>query len=337
MKITITKLPGSRVEVLGTLPAADLEPYIKQMTRSFVDSAELPGFRKGKAPETMVIANVGEIKILERAAEKALQGLWPKILEEHHIEAIGSAEFHLLKLARGNDLEWKTTVAILPEITLPDYKAIAKKINSTKKLEQIEITDKEINETLEYIRKSRARDDGTLPELSDQFAQSLGNFSTLEALKNNIRDGIRLEKEGKNKESHRMKIITEIALAATIDIPTIMIDAEREKMARELRTSIEDMGLTWDTYLAHLKKTEEELKAHWTEDAQKRIRTGMALREIARHEHIEPQEKEIQERIEWIMKPYTEEERKNLDPERIRDYAMGIIKNDTVFQFLETC
>ncbi|MBI2052964.1 MAG: hypothetical protein HYT34_01840 [Candidatus Ryanbacteria bacterium] len=135
------------------------------------------------------------------------------------------------------------------------------------------------------------------------------------------------------KERHRLKILDAIAEKAAVQVPSIMIDLEREKMIRELQASIEDMGLGWEEYLAHIKKTQEELIKEWAGDAERRVRAGLVLREIARKENISPTEEEISSRVQTM----TRRHRQALDQERLRDYAYGIIKNDKVFQMLETC
>lgn len=338
MKIAITKLPKSQIEIRGEITAEDFSRAIQTATTRLVASAEIEGFRKGKAPEKLVVEKFGEDKLLNQAAEEALKREWPKILEENKIEAIGPAEFHITKIARGNPLEWLARVAVMPELALPDWHAIAKEINKTKGTSIPEITDKEVDDTLEYIRKSRARNqkiDAKETPLDDEFARSLGNFPTLVALKENIRDGIRIEKEEKAQEAHRARLVEAVAEKAAVEIPQVMIEAERAKMLRELRISVEDMGLKWEDYLAHIKKPESELAESWTKDAEKRVRVGMTLRVIARTENVMPTDEEIAKRAEQMLAPYTEDEKARVDQNEVREYARSVMRNEKVLDLLE--
>jgi len=338
MSVTITNLPNSRVEVRGEIAADDFSRAVQKVTARIVADAEIEGFRRGKAPEKLVLERISEDGILHQSAEEALKHEWPKVLEENKIEAIGPAEFHIIKIARGNPLEWLARVAVVPSVTLGDYREIAKKVNGAKDTSELEVTDKEVAETLEYIHKSRVRkqkSDAPSMPLDDEFAKSLGNFSTLTALKENIRDGLRLEKTGKRDESHRIKIVESITEKVAIDIPDIMIGTEREKMTQELRASVEDMGLAWKDYLAHVKKTEDELKESWLKDAERRVRVALVLREIAREENIEANDAEISKRVEHMLGQYSEADRAQIDQERVRDYAKGIVRNEKVLDFLE--
>ena len=51
---------------------------------------------------------------------------------------------------------------------------------------------------------------------------------------------------------------------------------------------ISQMGLNFDDYLKHLKKTREEMSAGWDEDAKKRVGFSLIISEIARIEKITP-------------------------------------------------
>jgi FKBP-type peptidyl-prolyl cis-trans isomerase (trigger factor) len=336
MKIDIIKLPGSKMEIKGELPADAFLRYIKKTTDKIVAEAELDGFRKGKAPEKLVLERIDEGKILSQAAEVALSKEWPIVLEEYGIEAIGPAEFHILKIARGNELVWKATVAILPAVTLPDYKEIARRINKDKKSEKPEIEEKEVEETLAYIQRVRTPEGTPPPPLDDEYAKSLGSFATLEALKENIREGLALEKEEKGREEHRGKILSEVAAGVTVDIPDIMIENEQRKILEEMKERTATMGLVWADYLSHMKTSEEELLKGWHDDAVKRVRSGLALREIARAEHVAPTEEEISKHIETMLRHYTKEDKANLDPARVADYAKNALINQKILEFLET-
>lgn len=337
MEVTVTKLPQSKVEVKGTVPAASFDSYVARATKSFVAHAELDGFRKGKAPEKLVIERVGEDKIMHEAAELAMKDEWPKILEEHKIEAIGPAEFHITKIARGNDLGWQAIVHIMPEVTLPDWRALAAEANKKREKKDIEVTDKEVDNTLAYIQKVRTEEGKTPPPLDDAYAQSLGNFSTLEALKNNIREGIQKEKEQKALDEHRGTLASIIAEASTIELPDILVREEQEKMIAEMKHNIESMGLSWNDYLSRLKKTEPEIRDGYAKDAERRVKVALTLSEIAKAENLESTDAEITERVDTILRPYSPEEKNQIDRSRVTIYAKGVIRNEKVLKLLESC
>ncbi len=344
MNIEVKKLSGSEVEISGEIPAEEFEKSWDEALKQIGEKTRLDGFRPGKAPEKVLIEKVGEGEILETAAELCLKKTWPKIVAENKIEALGQPEIVITKLARQNPLGFKIKTAVLPEVKLADYKKIAGEVMSGPG-EEITVAEKEIEGALEYLRKSRAKTPagggsssgggGELPELNDEFAKSLGSFENLEALKKNMRENIKLEKTIKAREKKRMELLDLVAASSQIEVPAILVEAEKEKMFSELKGSLDGMGLSWEHYLDHIKKTQEDLAKEWTGEAEKRVRYGLTLREIARTEKIEVAEAELEKETEYFLSRYLPEERAKLDLKRIKDYAYGIVRNEKVFKLLE--
>ena len=157
-KINIKKLPKSEVEIEGEIDADAFEAYFSKALKKIGDNLELPGFRKGKTPENILLSKVPEMQILNEMAELALNEHYPKILEENKIDAISRPDISIIKLARKNPLGFKIKTAVMPEIELPDYKKIAQKIISevTDEEKNTEVAEKELEDTIMDIRKSRA-------------------------------------------------------------------------------------------------------------------------------------------------------------------------------------
>ena len=192
-----------------------------------------------------------------------------------------------------------------------------------------------------------------VPEWSDEFTKSLGNFSSAAEAEKHIREGLTREKEEKERERLRMEIAGEIAAGTKAELPEPIVARELEKMLHELSSSLKGMGLTFDEYLQHLKKSADDLRREWRDDASKRVKIALVLREIARKEHIEPNAEDIERTARRIAqhRGLNEEDLKNLDPVRGKSpsvrashgvdreeflaYNRGIARNEKVFQFLE--
>lgn len=177
----------------------------------------------------------------------------------------------------------------------------------------------------------------TTPELNDEFAKSLGKFSSLDEFKKNVREGIIFEKENKESERLRIAIADEIASTTKMDLPQVLIDAELEKMVSELKRGIENMQMKWEEYLLQIKKSEEDLKKEWDGQARRRVKIALCLAKIARAEKIESDEEEVRKAADKFLSQYgsAEEAKKNIDEEALMDYARGIVRNEKVFEFLE--
>ena len=115
--------------------------------------------------------------------------------------------------------------------------------------EEILITDEELNKSLDWLRKSRAQkqnpdtseqgsENTQLPELTDGFAQTVGDFKTVEELKNAVRENMKFEKEQKAHDKQHAELLGAIADASSLEIPDILVESEKEKMTAELRQGI---------------------------------------------------------------------------------------------------
>lgn len=155
--LKIEKQKGSTVVITGELPWEDFKQYRGKAIKKLGELVAVDGFRKGHIPEDILVKKVGEISVLEEMASLAFQVIYQKIVIENKIDAIGRPSIQITKLAAENPLGFSITTATLPEVKLPDYKKIAGELN--KKRVTDEVTEKEIEETIEEIRTMKAKQD----------------------------------------------------------------------------------------------------------------------------------------------------------------------------------
>lgn len=337
--LEIKKLPESEIEITGEIEADIFESFRGEAVKEISSEVKVDGFRPGNVPEKVLIEKVGEGAILETMAEISLQKEYSKILEENKIFAIGRPQITITKIAKNNPLGFKIKTAVVPEINLPDYKKIASGIKEDGK--NLSVSEKEAEETINHLRKMRAKKEGEkeiLPEMDDEFAKSVGKFENLQALKDAIKSNMTEEKKMKAKEKRRLEILNKISDLAKTEIPKILIESEKNKMAEEMKQNTAQMGLKWEDYLNHLKKTEDEIKNGWEKEAEKRIKFNLILGEIAKSEKLIVPNEELNKETEKIMEYYKNMEALGgIDENRVKDYAYGILMNEKVFQLLEAC
>jgi len=343
------KLPESEYEVTATIPANILSGYREKAVKKLGEDVEVPGFRKGHVPTDMLIGHVGESRVMERAANMALADIYPKIIVAEGIDAIGSPQIQITKLAKDNDLEFIATTAILPEIQLADYTKIAKTIFSKK--ETFEVTDKELTETLTYIRRQRAQIDAyekqkaegveepklpeevkdeDLPELTDDFVQKLGDFKTVADFETKVRENILEEKKLRGIEKKRIETIEKIIEDSKIELPRLLIDQEIQRMQMQMESQIAQTGTQLDDYLKNIGKTMEELHKEWEGEAAKRAKLQLILNKIAKEQSITPNAEEVQREVDHIKQSYP-----TAEVENIRIYSETTKRNEMVFKYLE--
>ena len=349
MKPTIKPLEKSRVEITATIPAEKFESYRARALEAIGKEVKIDGFRPGHVPASVIEKNVKEVAILEEMAQRAILDTYPTILADHNIDAIGRPEITLTKLAAGNDLSFTITTAVLPEIKLADYKKISK--SHTGKSAEVTLDESEVESAITELRQLRAHqqlhddrvehhdhdhtkiDDKDLPELTDEFVQSLGKFEGIEDFKTKLRENLLKEKQNKEVEKKRIAIIDEVIEQSTIDLPDMLVDFELDKMMQQFVHDISMMGMTIEDYLKRIEKTEAVLKVEWRDNAVKRAKMQMILDRIAEVEKLVPTEAEILAETTKILDMYKDQA--DLSEDRARAYVTQILTNAKAFDFLE--
>ncbi|MDO8529245.1 MAG: trigger factor [bacterium] len=157
IKREITKLPNSELEIKVSVPWDDWKKFLDDAVSELSKDLKISGFRPGKAPRNIVEQKIGKEHILEHAAEKAIQKTYAEIVSEEKPDVIGAPKAEILKLVESNDLEYKITTAVIPEVKLKPWKDGIKEINKKFQDFKIEIKDEEIDKEVNKIAESRAK------------------------------------------------------------------------------------------------------------------------------------------------------------------------------------
>lgn len=147
MKVTKEELPQRETLLTIELEPEDLEPYLERAYRKVVQRTNIPGFRKGKAPRTVVEPFIGREALREEALEVLLPEVVDLTIEEQHLEPGGRPS---VELVQTDPVMLKATVPLMPLVELDDYRAI--RVDE----EPVEITDEKVMEVLEQIRQDQA-------------------------------------------------------------------------------------------------------------------------------------------------------------------------------------
>lgn len=202
----------------------------------------------------------------------------------------------------------------------------------------------------EYHEKKLAGKDGNfkvkmnlvqtreIPEINNEFAKSLGNFSDLEALKKNMRKGMEQENARKIQEQKRTDQIDALLEHVIIDIPEALAKKELEEMIREFESQIKLSGMDMDSYLSHIKKDKSELEKDWQSQAEKRAKSALVLKAIIKQEGISSDSKEIEEEMNKTLQYYKniKDIEKQVDMDRLYQRAKGVTENEKAFKYLES-
>jgi len=176
--------------------------------------------------------------------------------------------------------------------------------------------------------------DEDLPELTDEYVKGLGQpgqFETVDDFKAKLREHLEIEKKNNNAAKHRADITDGIIEKTEVKLPKILIDSEINQMWAQMEEDIKRADLNIDDYLAHIKKTREELVAEWTPAAEKRALLQLVLNEIAKKEEIVPDAEKVNEQTKELLERF-----KDADEHRVRLYVASVLLNEEVMKSLET-
>jgi trigger factor len=156
-----------------------------------------------------------------------------------------------------------------------------------------------------------------LPDLNDEFAQSLGEYEDLEALEKDIRESLEQRAEETYNAEYDDQILEAILDESTIRYPPQMLDSEINNVIHQLESRLANQGLDMDIYLKTRDLDEQGLREETTPVAEARINRSLILLEIAQKEEIEVSEKELQQETERTLDSITrfmsESDRKQFD------------------------
>ncbi len=157
MKSSFVLQKGSRAALTVTLDPADIKPHFDRVRARAIASVDLKGFRPGTAPAHLAEAALDQRKIIEGAVEESIRVTLASIIEERNWVALDRPTIEITstdKPALDAGLTYVAMLSLFPEIKLPDYKKIAKKILAEQR--ELSVSDVDIEQSLLWLRKSRA-------------------------------------------------------------------------------------------------------------------------------------------------------------------------------------
>jgi len=125
MEITFSREKNNAAIFTFSIPAEDVQEKQAEIVRSYQQSLDIKGFRKGKIPEDVVRRHVGDMTILEEAVERMIPDLLDEGMRKHDVEIYGHPDVRLVKIAPGQPVELTATFTPLPKVALKTITGLA--------------------------------------------------------------------------------------------------------------------------------------------------------------------------------------------------------------------
>lgn len=157
----------------------------------------------------------------------------------------------------------------------------------------------------------------TLPELDDDFADEVSEFSTMAEYREDVRKKITERKERSAQTAKEDQAVKKVIEDAHVDIPPAMLRSQQEQIAYEFEQQVMSQGMNYDDYLKYAQTTREKMIDNMKDEAERRILYRLVMEEVAKAEGIEATEEDYEARMKEMAEAY------RMDVEKIKELFAG--------------
>ena len=150
MNVTIEKLENNKVVLTIMVEQQEVKKAFEKAWKDISGKVNIAGFRKGKAPRKLVENHVGLGAIKEDAFDIIAKKTYTEALAQVEVEPVSHPAVDIEKFEETEDMVYKVTITVKPEVELGQYK----EIKMEKQVQ--EITDSDIEDALTKLRERKA-------------------------------------------------------------------------------------------------------------------------------------------------------------------------------------
>lgn len=151
MKATLVKVENGQALLDVEVDPSEVEAALHGAYQKVVRKANIPGFRKGKAPRLIVERHLGRDALIREALENLLPHAFHHAVEDTLIEPVSEPRYDVTSLEDGAPLAFQVTVDVKPKVELGDYRSIQVP------WETPEVGDEEVERFLANMQEQHAR------------------------------------------------------------------------------------------------------------------------------------------------------------------------------------
>ena len=151
MNVKMEKLEKNIIKLEITVEAKRFSESLKKSSVKNSKTINIPGFRKGKAPMSIIKKMYGEGVFFEDAINFCCDDTYPEALKEYDISPLDYPKIDIIEIGEGKDFIYTASVVVVPEVVLGEYKGL-----EAKKTEY-NVTDEEVENQLKGMQEKNAR------------------------------------------------------------------------------------------------------------------------------------------------------------------------------------
>lgn len=279
MKTEIKKIDKHKTKISVEVGPEVVSKKLEDVYSRIAKDAQVPGFRKGKAPRDVLEKHYQGL-----ASEQLIKELVPEsygeAVEKESLAVLNYPQISEVKLEDGK-LSFNALVEIKPEIIFKkDYKGI--KIEYKRVL----VSEEDLRRRLDSLKESRKSE-----KLDDDFARGLA-YPSLEDLKQALNKQIFLEQENRQQVRIEESIVNFLIDNTSFDIPQSLVRQQLNELVERQKIDLVLKGVPKEK----VEEQDSSLRKNLEPQAEKQIQVYLILEAIAKKEKISP-DKEMPQRV----------------------------------------
>ncbi|MCK5013720.1 MAG: hypothetical protein KAS66_07860 [Candidatus Omnitrophica bacterium] len=275
MKVEVKKVDAVKRELKFEISKERVSKKFDEVYKELGKIVKVKGFRTGKVPRHIL-----EAQHSKHAQDEVFQKLIPEVYHEgvmrEKLAPIDMPEIENVNFKNGM-ITFTAKLDIKPEVKIDHYKGIKVTRKSS------EVTDEEINKTLEYFKQGQGKDKSA--EIDDAFAHGLG-YPNLAEFKKSLSRQLELDKDRQNRFDIENQIIENLLKKAKLAVPQTLVRKQIEHRIEEEKKRVKDQGLSAE----EMNKKEEEMRKELRNPVERDVKVYLILDKIAQVENIEVKE-----------------------------------------------
>lgn len=155
---------------------------------------------------------------------------------------------------------------------------------------------------------------GRLEEKKEQkldealIEKASGQKQSVDEFKKRVEDDLKAEMETRAQRDHDNKVVQEIIKITKAELPDALVSDEIEFMKNDQKERVKMQGITWEQYLQHINKTEEDFSKDHKEAAEQRLLARFGVNHIIKDAKITIDDKEVDAKLDEMAKRYPKEQ-----------------------------
>ncbi|MGD0153933.1 MAG: trigger factor [Thermacetogeniaceae bacterium] len=151
MQASLERLESNQIALQVEVPVEQVDEALGKAYYRVVKRINIPGFRKGRVPRSILEARMGKEVLYEDALDILVLQAYQDAVKEHDIEPISKPEMDVIQMEQGKPLIFKVKVEVLPEVKLGEYKGIEAE------MPEVKVGDDEVEAHLQMLQQRHAR------------------------------------------------------------------------------------------------------------------------------------------------------------------------------------